>query len=114
MLDPRSARPLTSREISKVLSGIISGVVALSSNARDHVSEVVAAVIRKETTRHVNRLVVKAGPGVALDIYPTWACAFSATVAGLRGWCEDADIQTALLWVSENVNLICAPAPSIN
>lgn len=110
VLDPREARPLTSREISKVLAGIIGGVVATNPRARPHVAGVVDAVIRSDSMAIVNRLALggihNAG---ALDICPTWACAFSATVAGLTGWCDPKDIRTALHWVAENLNLICPP-----
>jgi hypothetical protein len=108
VLDPREARPLTSREIGKVLSGILGGVVAVNPRARQHVAGVVEAVLRKEDARsigHTYRNDVIAG----LDICPSWAVAFSATVSGLRGWCEHSDVQTALRWISENVGLICSP-----
>jgi hypothetical protein len=107
VLDPREARPLTSREISKVLSAIIAGVVTVNPRARGHVAAVVSDVIQKTSAkaigaRHCNMV------APSLDIAPSWAVAFSATVSGLNGWCDPGDVQTALRWVSENLNLICS------
>ncbi len=119
VLDPREARPLTSREISKVLSGIIGGVVAANPKARDHVAGVVDAVLRGDSTQMVESFVTGLRPGhvggniIPLNIYPTWACAFSATVAGLKGWCNPTDVRTALHWVAENLNLVCLVSDTI-
>lgn len=106
VLDHREARPLTSREISKVLSGIIGGVVAVNPRAHEYVAIVVDAVIREEAAASVDRKAYGIG---GMSIVPTWACAFSATVTGMRGWCDPKDIRTALHWIAQNVNLICDP-----
>lgn len=114
-IDPREARPLTSREISKVLAGIIGGVVSVSPSQRHFVYEVIRSAIVKESARSANVIPALSWSGehtALLDICPSWACAFSATVSGLRGWCDPADVQTALNWLAENIETICAAPPA--
>lgn len=86
-LDPRDARPLTSHEIAKVLLGMIAGVVTHDPDAR----------------KQIKRALECAKPGAILEIRrATWIVAFRATVAGMRGWCDEREINTALAWLSEN------------
>ncbi len=107
-LDPREARPLTSREISKVICGIIGGVVTYDQDARAVVPEVIKAVRANSPLREVNYLAQRSLP--ARRRGTSWACALSATVAGLRGWCDPKDVETALSWVAENLDRILPAA----
>lgn len=87
VLDPRDARPLTSREIAKVLLGMISGAVTHDPDAR----------------KQIPRALECAKPGAIIELRrATWIVAFRATVAGLRGWCDEREVNTALTWLSEN------------
>lgn len=113
-LDPREARPLTSREISKVLSGIIGGVIATSPTQKHFVVEVVRSVIDRDPTRITNIVPVELQDDCRhFDLCPSWACAFSATVSGLRGWCDPADVHTALAWIADHLELICTPDANV-
>lgn len=136
-LDPREARPLTSREISKVVCSIIAGVVAYDQDAREVVPDVIRAVResgaevdhqgrwyalprRRNAMEEVNaiaqRRIRNSHPrpdyiAVLSKVYlgPSWACALICTVAGLRGWCAAKDVDTALAWVAENLELVFPP-----
>ena len=94
ILDPREARPLTSREISKILSSIIGGVVTADPHARERVP-VVLELARTKTSE----LVRPTSPA-------SWELAIGATVAGLRGWCDPRDVDIALRWVDANLHKI--------
>lgn len=104
-LDPRDARPLTSREISKVLCSIIAGVVVYDPASRHFVPDVIAACRRHATIMEADAVVSPFMP----EQPATWAAAISATVSGLRGWCAPPDIAAALAWVAENLHEICPP-----
>ena len=101
VLDPRGARPLTSHEIAKVLMGMIAGVVVHDPDAR----------------KQIPRALELAKPGAILEMRrANWMVALRATVCGLRGWCNEADVNTALQWVAENHTRAIPgdPAPSVN
>lgn len=103
VLDPRDARPLTSREISKILLGIIAGVLTHDPEAH----------------KEVELALKQAEPGAVIALKrANWIVAFKATVSGLRGWCDERDVKTALVWLSENVGKIfpsgAGPIPSMN
>lgn len=121
-LDPADARPLTSREISKVLCSIIAGVVVYDPAARSSMPEVLAAVrtgtapagaVDDLAWRRTVPRQKYAGGGIPITPSfgqpASWATALSATVAGFRGWCAPNDIATALTWVTENLHEICPP-----
>jgi hypothetical protein len=119
-LDPREARPLTSREISKVVCSIIAGVVAYDQDAREVVPDVIKAVRESVAMEEINaiaqRRIRNGHPrpdyvSVLSKVYlgPSWACALIGTVAGLRGWCAPKDVDTALAWVAENLELVFPP-----
>jgi hypothetical protein len=93
-LDPRDARPLTSREISKVLCSIIGGVITIDPNARPRVPAVLELVRSSPKS-----LMEPSSPA-------SWEVALAATVSGLRGWCAPKDVDTAIDWVDQNLPLI--------
>lgn len=95
-------RPLTSREITKVLTSIIGGVVVsepsvhaiipeLLEHARGDTGEIFVGDREIERKRH------------RLHQIPSWEIAFMATISGLRGWCSPSDVDTALAWIEENL-----------
>ena len=92
-LDPAAARPLTSREISKVLIAILGGVAATVPGAMDRVPTILDYAAKER-------------PGT---LHMSWEIAFTATVAGFRGWCKPSDIATAVAWVAENLHRLFAP-----
>ncbi len=109
ILDPRDARPLTSREISKVLCGIVGGIA--NDERMNHPSghARIAGVLREVRDGQADVTYLDAyASGVPRLGSPTWASALVATIAGLRGWCKPHDVQTALVWISENIGAICA------
>lgn len=111
-LDPADARPLTSREISKVLCSIIAGVVVFDPAARPAIPAVIAAVRREAPSSEATNIgwLYRARAAHTFRLTEaSWATALSATVSGLRGWCAPNDIAAALAWVAENVDEICPP-----
>ena len=89
VLDPRDARPLSSREIAKVLLGLLGGVVVHEPEARGEIPGMLAVELKR--------------PGAVVGIRrASWKTAFRATVAGLRGWCNERDVNTALAWIADN------------
>ncbi len=102
-LDDREARPLTSREISKVLCAILTGVSAVDAERRRF----------EELVRYIRvNGAAKLLSGLSTTSIPTWRVAFAATVVGLEAWCAPVDINTALVWLAENMSLLY-PAPPI-
>jgi hypothetical protein len=97
-LDPREARPLTSREISKVLCSIIGGVVTADPDAHPRVPAVLE-LVRKSPLELMRKPCSPA----------SWETALAATVAGFYGWCKQSDIHTAIHWVDQNFARIFAP-----
>lgn len=102
VLDPREARPLTSREIAKVLLGVLGGVAA-------HDPEV-------QRSGDLRKAIKKADPRAVCELRRpvTWMVAFRATVAGLRGWCDEREVNTALAWLDENVQKIFPPGAPVS
>ena len=113
VLDPRDARPLTSREISKVLCGIIGGVTAFSPSTTYAVPHVLEALRRGGSIQFVDAMAISEPESTSNDPDPPWAAALTATVYGLRGWCDPHDVETALAWTCQNIHLI-APIPAEN
>lgn len=97
-LDPREARPLTSREISKVICAIIGGVVTVNPGVKPRVPTVLE-LARKETP-----IASPLPSGAQFGV--SWEVALMATVAGFRGWCDPKDVDTAIEWVDQNLPLI--------
>lgn len=117
-LDPRDARPLTSREISKVLCSIIAGVVVYDERARAAVPAVIDAVRRSAPDDEVTndgwwKRRSEAQRYFVRSREASWATALSATVSGFRGWCDPSDIATALSWVADHLDEICPPLAAV-
>jgi hypothetical protein len=100
-LAPTAARALTNREISMLLCGMLNGVAVIEPATTTEFREVVDLSRRLldgpeggETLRRLCK-----GQEVA-----SWRVAFGATVGCLMTWCERVDIETALLWVDENLD----------
>jgi hypothetical protein len=100
-LDPRDARPLTSREISKVLCAIIGSVVTADPRTRERVPQVLGLT----KTPHTTAMLEVARAGVH-PCPPSWELAFAATVSGFRGWCDPKDVDTAIEWVDCHLSQI--------
>lgn len=111
-LDPQDARPLTSREIAKVLCGIIGTLPTHDPPALDILDTVLVMLAEgrhdlDELDLMVSRVAELKMPAITY-CGMTWAAALGATVMGLRGWCKPNDVQTALLWISQNLDTILA------
>ncbi len=107
-LDPRDARPLTSREISKVLCGIIGGVAVFSPDTRHEMPLVLEVLRRGGSIENANLLASQLlTPGRRAA---TWAAALGATVISLRGWCDPRDVDTAISWVADNLSRVIPSA----
>lgn len=64
-----------------------------------------------ECHAELGRAIESAKPGGVVELRrKDWVIAFRATVAGLRGWCDERDVSTALAWLSDNVPRLF-PAP---
>lgn len=44
----------------------------------------------------------------------TWRCAVVSTVTGFQSWCSRSDIETAVLWVAENLPHLFKPPAIAN
>lgn len=107
-LDARDARPLTSREIAKVVNGIIGCVVTHDPPARELLPGVLEQLrLNPLDFETLDKQVGGDGPPA------TWATALAATVVGLGGWCDQRDVRTALRWISENLHLVCPPQDAL-
>lgn len=105
-------RPLTSREISKVLCAMLNGVAVAHPpdiesfpTALDFVIATNELMQRGKMDLHTRELAERVkeftlvAPGVA-----TWFTALVATVGGFYAWCHAVDVDTAVLWVAENLS----------
>ena len=102
-LDPSDARPLTSREIAKVLCSMLGGIMAADPQSKDRVPTVVQLARDRPTSVMRQDAIMRTTlPKCSVS----WEVAFVVTISGLRGWCAPAEVDTALAWVSENVHLI--------
>jgi|SRR6185295_12623769 len=114
VLDPREARPLTSREISKVLCGIIGGVAVFNPDTRDEMPMVLEVLKRGGTIEHADAVASKLLAPDRKRPTTTWAAALGATVCSLRGWCAPADVETAISWVAENLSKVIPSEPAVS
>ncbi len=99
-LDPNEARPLTNREISKVLCSIIGGVVTSYPDVKARVPDILQIAKAGTVLEFAERT---AKYGIAET---SWEVALIATVSGLRGWCNPEDVDSALEWVDHNLDRI--------
>jgi hypothetical protein len=102
-LDRRAVRPLTSREIAKVLGGFLGGVHAVNRLAADETSPYAGAVVTVEQMRTTLRLSLAMLTGTAPPDAPelrrgTALVHLSGLVGGLCTWCSTASMIEALTW----------------
>lgn len=95
-------RPLTNREISKFICAMLNGIAVIEPAVAVEFPEVLELGMRMLEPEHdggdVLRRLCK-GESVA-----TWRVAVGATIGGLKHWCDRVDIETALMWVHENLH----------
>lgn len=93
-----------------MLSSIVECVVKVSPTAEPAIAGVLEAILRFDDLQFENLRSVQILSGAAhpLHIMPSWAVALSATVHGLRGWCDPRDVKIALEWMAANIDLVCA------
>lgn len=120
-LDPRQERPLTSREIAKILGSILAGVLVSAPHAADSMGTafehikwirvVIGIGSSEEMTANARTLsldeaVQRANALVAADLHregkATWFTALTATISGFYGWCRAEDVDTAVAWCQQN------------
>ena len=107
-LDAAPPRPLTSREISKLLCAILHGVYTVDPTASADFDPLLAtsAAIAEIDLNDVSRLMAQLDELAKSTTMPKakalWHAAITATVGGLTHWCALADIQTAIAWVREH------------
>lgn len=94
-LDPRPARPLTSREISKIIGGALGGLLQEIPSAE--VRDVMVAV----------RAVVEVGLDLgdsyrSLPSSQVWAAGLGGVVGGLVQWCDRQAVMVAIDWLLEH------------
>jgi hypothetical protein len=105
VLDTSDLRPLTSREISRILCGVV-GCMAMHD---DRVCATLPLVLEQiaQNSSNLETLDMLANRDApAVGAVPTWASALGATVAGLMGWCKPTDVRTAVIWTRENLDTI--------
>ena len=110
-LSTAPVRPLTNREISKFLCAMLNGIAVIEPGVTAEFPEVIDLSMRLLELEHDG--------GDALrqlckgQEKATWRVAVGATVSGLKHWCERVDIETALMWVRENLpRMFTLPEPS--
>jgi hypothetical protein len=101
-LDPADVRPLTSREISKILCSIIGGVVAADARVKKRVPEVLR-LVRMQDGAHVLAIDDEARRACTPACDVSWEIALLATVSGLRTWCSPVDLEVAIEWTDANM-----------
>lgn len=80
------AAPLTSSQITKLLVGLLSGVARCSPTQRYDFPRLLASTHLHSDNWHV-----------------VWHSAFIATVQNLREWCDAAEVEASLAWMTANV-----------
>lgn len=75
-----------------MLCSIIGGVITADPRTRSRVPQVIG--------------IAKVSPNTLMKAPASWEVAFAATISGFRGWCDPKDVDTALEWVNQNLNLI--------
>lgn len=116
ILDPAPARPLTNREISNLLCAMLSGIADIEPSTTEEFPRVLELGQKLLDEDDVD------ASGTALKelchgrYIATWRVAVGATIAGLKGWCGRTELETAILWVRENLPRMFADpvAPSQN
>jgi hypothetical protein len=99
-LDPTPIRQLTSREMSQVLCGMLGGIAGLDPDTRHDFQGVLEQTLG---------IIGPADPASAFQALcggsanASWQVAIGATVAAFAGWCDRADIEIAVRWVSVNL-----------
>lgn len=91
-LDQRPARPLTSREISKIIGGMLGGI-AKCGVPMDDVRRTLNAI----TSVMMGDSPVVSSPQSHSDT--SWAAALAGTIGGLASWCRKVEVLTALRWL---------------
>lgn len=100
-LDPSPVRPLTNREISKFLCAILNGIAVIEPRVAAEFPEVIDLSMRMlEPNDDAGEVLRQLCNG---EERATWRLAIGATIGGLKDWCHRVDIETALLWVRENI-----------
>ena len=91
-LDPRPARPLTSREISKILGGAVGGL--LQEIPATEVYDAMVAI------RYVVANGLDSGDAIqSLPVSRVWAAPLGGVVGGLVGWCDRSAVLVAIDWL---------------
>lgn len=108
-LDTRKERPLTSREICKILSASICGAVQAGAEP-----DAVLEFVRSMQDTLLERPVVDHGHLSAIPSPdPAWCGALGGLMGGLLGgssewWCHPKDISTAIDWICEHWGTLMA------
>jgi hypothetical protein len=92
-LDVNEARPLTDREIVKIISGVVFGVIQAGVDP--------AAVLK--LLRGL-RLLLQGWTPVDNDrtADASWTGAIGGVIGALSGWCRTQDINAALGWICDH------------
>lgn len=121
-LDPHEARPLTSREISKILGAMLSGVLTqepAAAKSMPQAFEHIKWLRERIGTEPSSEAIVRRLQGLSMDEVTqqatlltsaglhssgrsTWFTALTATVSGFHGWCSSKAVDDAVAWWSEN------------
>lgn len=92
-LDTRKERPLTSREIAKIIGGIIGGSIGAGASPDD-----LLVMFRSAQAFLQGHSEVGPGPESTLVV----AGAIGGLVGALLQWCRVGDVCTAVEWICEH------------
>lgn len=99
-LDPAPIRQLTSREMSQVLCGMLGGIAGLDPDTRCDFQGVLEQTLG---------IIGPNDPALAFQALcggsakASWQVAIGSTVAAFANWCDRAELEMAVRWVTENL-----------
>lgn len=115
-LDTREARPLTSREISKLLCATISGAVTVEPAQAEHVEGLLVFLRAKyrgedppgwetlPTTEEVMAAVATGKMPSGAPLKAGWQSAVAGLIGGMVGWCSKKNVDDAITWTLEHLH----------
>ena len=97
-LDTREARPLTSREICKIIAGALSGAVGAGADpdaVLEHLRSLQDAVFGRPVVDHGHLSAIPSPD-------PEWCGVIGGLIGGMMGWCHAEDMEVATDWICDH------------
>jgi len=105
-LDSRETRPLTSREICKVISGALCGAVQAGADpdaALEHLRSLQDVLFGRPFADHGHLSAIPSPD-------PEWCGAIGGLIGAMMGWCRARDMEVATDWICEHWGDLMATA----